>query len=142
MRSRDLHSWMWGEALSLVEQAEHLRRQFFHMSPAACAHAWEPPVDLIETSDGLHLHMALPGVAAGAVTVRIEPDCIVVSAVRAFPECPGDARIHRVEIPYGRFERRISFATQAFELAGRTLENGLLTLVFARRVREERKEAT
>ena len=51
MRSRDLHSLMWGEALSLLEQAERLQRQFFRVGSSAAARTWEPPVDLVESGD-------------------------------------------------------------------------------------------
>jgi HSP20 family protein len=136
MNSRDMRSWMWGEALSLLDQADRLHRQFFRMGPSAHAHAWEPPVDIIETPEGLSVQIALPGVAPGALVVEIEPDVVVVSALRAFPECAAGARIHRVEIPYGRFERRIALPTRLLELTGRSLKDGMLTLTFARRARD------
>ena len=46
MTSRDLRSWMWGEALSLMDQADRLQRQFFRMGAGAAACAWEPPAGL------------------------------------------------------------------------------------------------
>lgn len=131
MRSRDLHSLMWGEALALLEQAERLQRQFFRVSPSS--RAWEPPVDLVESSDALRVHVALPGVGAESVAIGIEHDAVTISALRAFPACDGGARIHRLEIPYGRFERRIALPLHPLELAGKTLANGLLTLTFAKR---------
>jgi len=133
MRSRDLHSLMWGEALSLLEQAERLQRQFFRVGASRAARTWEPPVDLIESGDALQVHVALPGVAPGSVGIGIEHDAVTVSALRAFPASEGGARIHRLEIPYGRFERRIALPMHALELTGRTLADGLLTLTFAKR---------
>ncbi|HUJ86932.1 MAG TPA: Hsp20/alpha crystallin family protein [Burkholderiales bacterium] len=133
MRSRDLRSLMWGEALSLLEQAERLQRQFFRVGPSTAARAWEPPVDLVESGEALRVHVALPGVGAESVAIGIEPDAVTVSALRAFPACDGGARIHRLEIPYGRFERRIALPMQALELTGRSFANGLLTLTFAKR---------
>ena len=64
MHSRDLSKLMWGEALSLLEQADRLHRQFCR---PASAHApvWEPPIDVVETADTLSVHVALPGVPAG-----------------------------------------------------------------------------
>lgn len=133
MTSKDLRTWMWGEALSLMEQAERLQRQFFRMAPAAHAYAWEPPADIIETEEGFCVHVALPGVAPDAVSIDLEPDGISISALRPFPEGGFGARIHRVEIPYGRFRRRIALPMHAFELGERSLQNGVLTLVFVRR---------
>jgi HSP20 family protein len=133
MRSRDLHSLMWGEALSMLEQAERLQRQFFRVGPSAAARTWEPPLDLVESSDALRVHVALPGVGAESVAIGIEHDAVTISALRAFPASEAGARIHRLEIPYGRFERRIALPMHALELTGRTLANGLLTLTFAKR---------
>ncbi|OGA30280.1 MAG: heat-shock protein Hsp20 [Betaproteobacteria bacterium RIFCSPLOWO2_02_FULL_65_24] len=140
MRSRDARSWMWGEALSLLEQAERLQRQFFRMgSSPAHAQVWEPPVDVIETAQEVRVLVALPGVSPDAVAICAEPGAVIVSALRAFPECAG-ARIHRVEIPYGRFERRIALPSH-MELAGRSLADGVLELVFRKRFDEQGKEA-
>ena len=133
MRSRDLHSLMWGEALSLLERAERLQRQFFRVGPSAAARTWEPPADLVESGDALRVHVALPGVGAESVAIGIERDAVTISALREFPASEAGARIHRLEIPYGRFERRIALPMHALELTGRTLANGLLTLTFAKR---------
>ncbi|MBV8032013.1 MAG: Hsp20/alpha crystallin family protein, partial [Betaproteobacteria bacterium] len=101
MRSRDLSSWMWSEALSMLERADRLHRQFFLAEHAARgAPNWEPPVDVVETSDGVRVHVALPGVAADSITLARDGDRLVVSASRAFPCGEDAARIHRVEIPY------------------------------------------
>lgn len=124
---------MWGEALSLLEQAERLQRQFFRVAPSAAVRSWEPPIDVVETGDALQVHVALPGVGADSVAIGIERDAVTISALRPFPACDRGAHIHRLEIPYGRFERRIALPMHALELNGRTLANGLLTLTFAKR---------
>ena len=90
MTSRDLRSWMWGEALSLMDQADRLQ---------AAA------ID--------------PRTARGA----------------AFPDCSAGAHIHTVEIPYGRFERRIGLPMHALELSERHLKDGVLTLTLRKRSR-------
>jgi HSP20 family molecular chaperone IbpA len=131
---------MLGEALSLLEQAEKLHRQFFRVGTlAANAHAWEPPIDVVETAYDVRILMALPGVTPEAVAVCAEPGGVTVTALRAFPECAG-ARIHRVEIPYGRFERRIPMPP-GVELTERSLAQGVLTLVFKKSFEETGKEA-
>lgn len=124
---------MWGEALSMLDRAQRLHRQFF----THAAVAWEPPVDIVEQGDALQVHVALPGVSADAITVALDPAGITISALRAFP-CRGeDAQIHRLEIPYGRFERYIGVPLgdpyTPLELAGKALEGGILTLTFRRK---------
>jgi HSP20 family molecular chaperone IbpA len=124
---------MWGEALSMLDRAQRLQRQFFTHAQVA----WEPPVDVVETGETLQVHVALPGVSADAITVALDSAGITVSALRAFP-CRGEAsQIHRLEIPYGRFERFIGLPLgdpyAPLELAGKALDNGILTLTFRRK---------
>jgi len=138
MKSRDLHTWMWAEALSMLDEADRLQRQFFRIGGAAGeplpAPVWEPPVDVIETTEAIVLEIALPGVSADSVVISVEPEFVSVSAFRAFPlGSSAGARIHRIEIPYGRFERRIALPTHLLELRGRDLANGCLRLTLVKK---------
>ena len=127
---------MWGEALSLLEQAERLQKEFFR--PALSESTWEPPIDVIETAEALFVHVALPGVPAEAIVVGLEAGglnpILTVSAARGFPLSARGARLHRVEIPYGRFFRRIPLPALGthvhLEPAGRSFIDGCLTLAF------------
>jgi HSP20 family protein len=124
---------MWSEALSMLDRAERMQRQFFTHAAAA----WEPPVDVLESEEGLVLQVALPGVRPDSVTVGIEPAGVTISALRSFP-CRGDTtHVHRIEIPYGRFERRIGLPLAdpyaGLELARKELADGVLTLVFRKK---------
>jgi HSP20 family molecular chaperone IbpA len=135
MNSRDLSRLMWSEALSLLEQADRLQRQFCRPT-AAEAPAWEPPVDVIEVADAVRVHVALPGAAADSVIVELAPEAITISARRSFPLDASEAqpaRIHALEIPYGRFERRIGLPTRALTLVGKKLQDGCLTLTFSKK---------
>jgi HSP20 family molecular chaperone IbpA len=53
---------------------------------------------------------------------------VVVRGERAFPAAYQRAIIYRLEIPYGRFERRIALPAGRYQLIDRRLENGCLTL--------------
>jgi HSP20 family protein len=128
---------MWTEALSLLEQADRLHRQFLRASGAEQVHAWEPPVDVIETGDEVRVQIALPGVSADSISVAIEPGGVTVSALRAFACREDGAYLHRVEIPYGRFERRLQLPLDdpytPLELARKSLAEGVLTLIFRKK---------
>jgi len=113
----------------MLDRAERLQRQFSHQ----VMDAWEPPVDVVESGDELRVHVALPGVAADSITVGLEPDGIAVSALRPFPGREQGARIHRIEIPYGRFERWIGLGTNKFLLVRKAFADGVLTLTFRRK---------
>jgi HSP20 family molecular chaperone IbpA len=123
---------VWAEALELLRGAEKLQRRIFQIA-AAGAPGWEPPVDLYETADGLTLCVALPGVAADELEVFLESGTIVVRGERAFPVEYQRAIIYRLEIPYGRFERRIVLPGGQYQLVDRLLANGCLKLALRRR---------
>lgn len=133
MRSRKRSSWMWGDALSLLEQAERLQRQFFLVSPAS-SRCWEPPVDVVENEDAVVIYIALPGVPVNAIAVGFEPGGITVSGLRRFP-APRAVRIHRIEIPYGGFERHIPLPLHTLEPLTREVVDGCLILTL-RKVKE------
>jgi HSP20 family protein len=121
---------MWADALSMLERAERLHRQFSRAG-SVDARCWEPPVDVVENEDAVIVHVALPGVPAKAIVVSFEPGGITVSGVRSLPATPA-ARIHRIEIPYGRFERRIALSLHALEPAAREVADGCLVLTFSK----------
>jgi HSP20 family protein len=128
MKYRDPR-WVWAEALELFREAGQLQLRFFQLGTAE-APAWEPAVDLYETGAGPTLEVALPGVAPDAIEISLESGSLVVRGERAFPL--ERAMIYRLEIPYGRFERRIPLPPGQYQLAERTLENGCLRLALRR----------
>ena len=83
------------------------------------------------------MHVALPGVSPDSITIVLEPGGVVVSALRAFSCREAGAHIHRIEIPYGRFERRLALPLEdpyrPIELAQKQLADGVLTLTFRRK---------
>lgn len=97
-------------------------------------------MDVVETADAVRVTVALPGVARETVKVGTEPDAITVSARRSFPisshESECGARIHSLEIPHGRFERRIELPMRALSLVEKRLQDGCLTLIFRRKESE------
>lgn len=136
MNSRDLSRIMWSEALSLLDQADRLRRQFVRPL-AARTPTWEPPVDIIETRDFVRVTVALPGVEPESIAISREADTLFVAARRVFglssEASDRGARIHALEIPHGRFERRVKLPAHAPVLVEQHLRDGCLTLVFSRK---------
>ena len=135
MPLRDPRIWMWSEACELLERAERLHRQFFQLALSAPGPAWEPPVDVFETERELWLVMALPGVAPGNLRIEVRDRELVIAGMRALPVQLRRARIYRLEIPYGRFERRIELPPGRFEFGTQELTNGCLMLSL-RKLRE------
>ena len=121
---------MWAEACALIERAERLQRQFFRPSLAGAHQAvWEPPVDIYEAERELCVIAALPGVEQRDLEVSVEGDVLVIAGTRRFPTLPGEAVIHRLEIPHGRFERRIRISASRLRIDRSELLNGCLVLI-------------
>ena len=125
---RDPAGAMWLQALKMLEQADQLHRRFFQLGkPAAQGPVWEPPADILETGRYLQILIALPGVDASDITVSIENNRIhIIGAQQA--SLPANTIIRRLEIPYGRFEKRIDLPDGHFQLLENVVKNGCLRL--------------
>jgi len=119
---------MWAEARRVIERAERLHQRFFELSGAAALPCWEPPVDMVETETALFIEIALPGVDAERIEARFEQGVLVLIAERDPPLPAEPAVIRRLELPYGRFERRVAMPAGRYELDQRELVNGCLQL--------------
>jgi HSP20 family molecular chaperone IbpA len=134
MTSRDPFASMWAEACQMLDRAERLQRQFARPGlKVNRGPTWEPPIDILETESELAIVVALPGVEPKRIEVRIDGDTLVVTGGRTLPTFSETFRIHRLEIPHGRFERRIRLEQGHLELIRREADNGCLLLVFAKR---------
>lgn len=134
MRVGDPGDWMWAEACALIDRAERLQRQFFQPGfPAAPAPTWQPPVDVMESERELIIMAALPGVEPQDLKVTITADILSIAGLRRLPAMARSAAIHRLEIPYGRFQRRIQLPSLRLELSGSELASGCLFLTLTKR---------
>lgn len=115
---------MWAEAVSALARIDRMHRDFFRPD----RHGWEPPVDVLETQDELVITVALPGVSTGDVELVIRDDAISVIGIRRLPVFLQRARVVRMELPHGRFERRIGLPAGRYELTRRDLADGLLVV--------------
>jgi len=129
MSSRNPTDWMWAQACELIEQAERMHRQFFHLAASERAQAsWEPPVDVFEDEHEIVIIVALPGVPAERVEVTRESGALVVRAESPLPFSGSRRAVRQLEIPYGYFERRIPLPEARLETGTRELLDGCLVL--------------
>jgi HSP20 family protein len=118
--------WMWSEAFEMLARAERMQRQFFQPSRSPSTIAWEPPVDVLETERAVLVLIALPGVDLAEVSARINHDELVISGTRTYPAEMQTAIIHRLELPQGRFERRIRLPAGRYGAIHRSASQGCL----------------
>ena len=112
---------MWADACEMLSRAERLHRQFFEPRRSAASRlpVWQPPADVLETEREVLVIVALPGVDPGAVEAAIEDGALVVAGLRALPPELRAAAIHRMELPQGRFERRVPLPPGRYSAAVR-----------------------
>ncbi len=120
-------SWMWSEALDLLQSAERLQRQFFRVGGTPGSR-WEPPVDVYQCAEDVWIFLAVPGVPENHVEVVMDGTTLVVRGERPLPRVAKDAAIHRLEIPYGPFERRIGLPEGRYQVLQRVFDNGCLVI--------------
>jgi HSP20 family protein len=121
--------WVWRQASDLLEHAERIQRSFLQAAigalqgPVCQTARWAPPVNIVETDGDMWVIVALPGVAANLVEVRLEGGVLSVAGHRPVPECFADADLKALEIPFGRFERRLQFPPEAVLALGEVRRN-------------------
>jgi HSP20 family molecular chaperone IbpA len=72
--------------------------------------------------------VALPGVDLSGVEALINGAELIVSGIRSYPSEMRTAIIHRLELPQGRFERRIRLPPGRYGPIERTACNGCLQI--------------
>jgi HSP20 family molecular chaperone IbpA len=120
---------MWSEACEMLARAERMHREFFRpIRTAARVPAWEPPVDVLETDREVLVFFALPGVDPDRVEAVIEDGTLLVAGLRVLPPELQTATIHRLELPQGRFEKRVRLPAGRYANVRRSMANGCLLI--------------
>ncbi|GLH72867.1 heat-shock protein [Geothrix limicola] len=131
MKSGDPRTWMWTRALEALNEAERLHKQFFHLGRSPSRRpVWEPPVDIFEGDGALHIVVALPGVTLDRLKVVSEGTSLLISGDLPVPWEGRIGALHRMEIPHGRFERRIEGLPPGLQATRHALCDGCLFLSF------------
>jgi len=128
--ARDLaRDWMWSEACEMLARAERMHRDLFRPGVTqARLPAWEPPADILENDKEVLVLVALPGVDTDAVQAVIEESDLVITGTRAVPEQWRNATIHRLELPQGRFYRRLRLPAGRYSGVRRSSVSGCLLI--------------
>ena len=126
MSTKDPINWMLSNAIETLARAERLHQQFLNLRPTS-EPSWEPPIDVLETEREVLILIALPGVDPDEVIAAIDKGMLVVSGRRVLPAELRNARILRLELPQGRFERRIPLPLGRYAIS-RFAANGCIGL--------------
>jgi len=127
MSSGRSRNWMWADAVDLIDQVQRLHQQSFApMGSGRGTPGWEPPVDMLETDSEVLVLVALPGVDLDKTEAVIEDGILIVSGQRILPPEVRTAQIHRLELPQGRFERRLPLPAGRYEAVRRSSLHGCL----------------
>lgn len=114
----------------MLARAERLHREFFRPAGlVARLPVWEPPVDILETDREVLVLVALPGVHPDRVEAAIDGNDLVVAGTRVLPAELRTAIIHRLELPQGRFERRVRLPAGHYGAVHRSATDGCLLIV-------------
>ena len=121
--------WMWSQACEMLARAERLNRELFRpRGEVAQAPAWEPPLDMLETEREVLVLIALPGVNPAVVEAVLDDGNLVVAGTRVLPSALRTAVIHRLELPQGRFERRVRLPPGRYSAVSRSTIDGCLLI--------------
>lgn len=131
MRSANPLLATWLDEDELRQWAQRVQRRILRDGGPVRGPVWQPPVDMFEDSEGLSIIVALPGVGQRDLELQVGGGALLLSAWRSLPAMPG-AAVCRLEIPYGRFERRIPLPSGVYEIRHRSLADGCLRLVLRR----------
>jgi HSP20 family molecular chaperone IbpA len=125
--------WMWSEACAMLARADMLHRQLFQpLRPVRQVPAWEPPADVLETEHEVLVIAALPGVKADQIEAGIDGSDLVLAGARTLPKELAQAVIHRLELPQGRFERRLRLPGGRYSSIRRSVIDGCLVVVLTK----------
>ena len=141
MASREWELGFWEQANDLVKQAERIQRNFAEVAISSryqrtrSARAWSPPVNLVETEQGLSVICALSGVKAEHLEIIAAGAHLIIRGRRAAPDCCQHGQPKLWEIPLGPFERRITLPRgNSYTVTQSLFEDGLLIIELEQRL--------
>jgi HSP20 family protein len=123
---------MWSEACEMLARAERLHREMFRPGPGAQVPSWEPPADILETEWAVLVLVALPGVHVDRVEAAIVDGDLLIAGTRTLPRELVTATIHRLELPQGRFERRLRLPPGRYSAVERRSVDGCLLITLTK----------
>ncbi|MCA0942103.1 Hsp20/alpha crystallin family protein [Yangia mangrovi] len=114
---KSIENRMLADALHRLGHLDQLRQLAFGLGQPM---TWEPPLDLIETATELVAYVVLPGVDPATVEIEVAGGTLTLRGLRARPSELGATSILRLELPWGRFERRVTIPDAPYRVSRET----------------------
>lgn len=73
---------------------------------------WLPALDIFQTEEALTVTVDLPGVKGEDLDLSVEDSVLTLSGERVSGAGPDDAKYHRIERPFGEFQRSIQLPSK------------------------------
>ncbi len=130
-----------GEAIVSPEDAfsRHVKQlvdNFFtgdHPRFCPLERAWNPPTDIFETADAVHIKMEVAGVTESDIDVKVNDTYLIIRGRRDDDRNLKRENFHLMEIQYGHFERvfRLPMHMETHDVTA-ALRNGFLIVSIPR----------
>src|ERR1051325_8280147 len=135
----DLQPWdPWREFEGVQSEIDRILERFLGKVRQVAAGkeiSFFPATDVIETADDIRLFLSLPGTVEEDIELSVEEGLLVIRGEREAPYDPEQARGHKAEWRYGRFERRFRLPYEFDpESLTATYRWGVLTVVIPKKV--------
>ena len=102
-----------------------------------------PAINVWASDDSAKITAQIPGVGKDDLEISVTGDTLTLSGVRTSDDLPEDARYHRQERRYGKFNRDIQLPyTVDIAKVKATFKNGVLTVELPRVAAEKPKKIT
>ena len=106
--ARDLaRDWMWSEACEMLARAERMHRELFRPARGRRGCRLGSRRSIFWRPNSRFCAGRVPGVDAESAQAVIEDGELVIAGTRVLPAELRTATIHRLELPQGRFYRRV-----------------------------------
>ncbi|MBZ0264963.1 Hsp20/alpha crystallin family protein [bacterium] len=119
---------------------------FFGSSRPPLMHAdigWHPAADMYETENNFVITIDLAGVSPKDISLILDKDSLLLRGMRKEPHCEEKRQYHKMEVPYGPFQRVFRLLTPVNgDSVHANYEEGFLTIRLEKRETPVRKRTT
>ncbi len=137
----------YNELSTVQDRLNHLFsdsfRSFFDDEQGRLSQDWIPAVDIYEDTDGIKLHIELPGMEMKEISVNLENNVLKVNGEKRLVNDDKKENYRRLERVSGRFVRSFSVPNTVDQgKVNAAYKNGVLTLDLPKREETKPKNLT